>query len=385
MLITAGLVTVLIWVYLVAARGRYWQIGRFTADDEISNEAPALVAVVIPARNEAEVVGRCVTSLLQQEGGRRLHIFLVDDHSSDNTVAVARHAAEIAGKSSQLTIVTAKPLPAGWSGKMWAVEQGVERAREINPDFLLLTDADIEHGPRSIATLTAIAQLRNFDLVSFMARLHCQSFAERALVPAFVYFFFQLYPPAWIQSSRHKTAGAAGGSILVRPQALEHAGGIQAIRNEIIDDCALARAVKRSGGAVWLGASSETSSIRPYGTFAEIGRMISRSAFNQLRHSALLLFLALGGMTVTYLLPPVLALLSGRLLPGLLGAAAWIMMAFSFLPVVRFYRLNPLWSLALPWIALFYMGATSHSAINFWTGRGGIWKGRVQDPAGAGH
>lgn len=381
MLTIAGVVTLLIWIYLAAARGRFWQISRCIADERTAN-APSLVAVVIPARNEAEVVGRCVTSLLQQEGGGRLHIFLVDDHSSDGTAAAARQAAQIAGKSAQLTIVTARPLPAGWSGKLWAVEQGVQHARELNPDFLLLTDADIEHGPHSVATLTSIAHSHEFDLVSFMVKLYCRSFPERALVPAFVYFFFQLYPPAWIRSSRHKTAAAAGGSILIRPQALERAGGIQAIRNEIIDDCALARAVKQSGGTVWLGASSETRSIRPYGTFAEIGRMISRSAFNQLRHSTLLLLFALGGMTLTYLLPPFLALFSGRFWPALLGGATWTIMAGSFFPLVRFYRLNPLWSISLPLIAVFYMGATFHSALKFWTGRGGDWKGRVQDPGG---
>lgn len=384
MLTMAGIATLLIWTYLAAAHGRFWQISRFTADERISSPSSDLVAAVIPARNEAEVIGRCVASLLQQEGVRRLQIFLVDDGSSDGTAELALQAVQTAGKTTQLTIVTGRPLPSGWSGKLWAVQQGVERARELNPDFLLLTDADIEHGPRSIAMLTTIAQSQRFDLVSFMVKLYCQSLAERALVPAFVYFFFQLYPPAWISSPRRKTAGAAGGSILVRPQALERAGGIQAIRNEIIDDCALARAVKRSGGKVWLGISAETSSIRPYGTFTEVGRMISRSAFNQLQHSTLLLLMALGGMTVTYLLPPALALFSGRPVPAVLGAAAWAIMAGTFLPIVRFYRLNPFWSLSLPMIAVFYMGATFHSAFKFWTGRGGEWKGRVQDPAGAG-
>jgi hopene-associated glycosyltransferase HpnB len=385
MLTIAGVATVLIWIYLAAARGRFWQVSRLMATEPATNAEPSFVAVVIPARDEVEVVGRCVTSLLRQEGSERLHIFLVDDHSKDGTAAAARQSAEIAGKAAQFTIVTAPPLPAGWSGKLWAVEQGVHHARELNPDFLLLTDADIEHGPRSVATLASIARTQKFDMVSFMVTLYCRSLAERALVPAFIYFFFQLYPPAWVRSSRHKTAAAAGGSILVRPQALERAGGIQHIRGEIIDDCALARAVKRSGGRVWLGASAETRSVRPYGTFAKMGRMISRSAFNQLRHSTLLLLFALSGLTLTYLLPPFLVLFSGRIWPAVLGGAAWIIMAGTFLPMVRFYRLNPLWSLALPLIALFYMGATLHSAFRFWTGHGGGWKGRVQDPARAGH
>jgi hopene-associated glycosyltransferase HpnB len=217
-----------------------------------------------------------------------------------------------------------------------------------------------------------------------MVKLYSRGLAERALIPAFVYFFFQLYPPQWISSPHRSTAGAAGGSILVKPAALERAGGIAAIRNEIIDDCALARAVKRSGGKVWLGTTEETRSIRPYGSWQEVGRMISRSAFNQLQHSAWLLLLALAGMAITYLLPPMLTLFSGQREPTLLGAAAWATMAGTFLPIVRFYRLSPLWALALPVIAVFYMGATFHSAFKFWTGKGGEWKGRVQDPSESG-
>jgi hopene-associated glycosyltransferase HpnB len=202
------------------------------------------------------------------------------------------------------------------------------------------------------------------------------------LIPAFVFFFLKLYPPAWIANPRRSMAGAAGGSILIRPEALARAGGMEAIRGEVIDDCALARRVKASGGRIWLGLTAATRSIRPYGTFSGIGRMISRGAFNQLRHSAAMLFLALAGLTVTYLVPPALAIFSHRWIPGLLGGAAWILMAVCFLPTVRFYRLSPLWVLALPLIAIFYMGASVHSAFKFWSGRGGEWKGRVQDPSG---
>ncbi|HET6933341.1 MAG TPA: glycosyltransferase, partial [Candidatus Angelobacter sp.] len=241
----------------------------------------------------------------------------------------------------------------------------------------------IVHGAESVAALVSIAETGGYDLVSFMAKLFCRSFAERMLIPAFVYFFFQLYPPAWIRDRRKATAGAAGGCILIRPEALVRAGGIVAIRAEIIDDCALARRVKRSGGRVWLGTTAATQSIRPYRSFAEIGRMISRSAFNQLRHSTLLLLLAIVGMAVTYVLPPALAIFSVHWIPGALGGAACVLMAASFIPVLRFYGLNPLWSVALPSIALFYMGATLHSALKFWLGEGGEWKGRVQDPGTA--
>jgi len=221
-----------------------------------------------------------------------------------------------------------------------------------------------------------------------MVKLHCQSVAEKLLIPAFVYFFFKLYPPAWIANPRRSTAGAAGGCILIRPAALDKAGGIAAIRQEVIDDCSLAARVKRTGGRLWLGASGTTRSIRPYGGFSEIGRMISRSAFSQLRHSTLFLLLSMVGMAATYLLPPALVLsdlLGGHhagaaaLVVGT-SAAAWLLMIVSYVPVLRLYRLSPLWALALPAAAVFYVGATFHSAVNYWSGRGGQWKGRIQDP-----
>jgi hopene-associated glycosyltransferase HpnB len=381
MLTIAGALSLAIWVYLLAAHGGFWRIGRVVAKPPLSPAAPARIAVVIPARDEADVVGRAVTSLLNQTGGHTVHIFLVDDASSDSTALVARQAAEAAGKPDMLTVAQGAPLPAGWSGKLWAMKQGLEKARAFSPDFFLLTDADIEHASDSLTTLVAIAQAGDYDLASFMVRLECRTFAERMLVPAFVFFFLKLYPPAWIGNPRRKTAGAAGGSILVRSQSLDRAGGIESIRSEVIDDCALARRVKASGGRVWLGLAPETRSLRPYGSFAGIGRMISRGAFNQLRHSAWMLLLALAGLTAAYLVPPLLVIFSHRLIPVLLGAVAWAVMSLCFLPMVRFYRLFPLWAVALPVIAIFYMGVTVHSAARYWAGRGGQWKGRVQDPA----
>jgi hopene-associated glycosyltransferase HpnB len=249
------------------------------------------------------------------------------------------------------------------------------------PDFFLLTDADIEHAPDSLAALVSIAHSGPYDMASFMVKLYCESIAEKLLIPAFVYFFFKLYPPAQIANPKNATAGAAGGCILIRPAALAQAGGIEAIRHEVIDDCALAARVKRSDGRLWLGASKTTQSIRPYGSFSEIGRMISRSAFNQLHHSILLLFFSMVGMAITYLLPPALMLFSHRTAPAILGAVAWLIMTVSYVPVLRLYRLNPLWALALPLAAIFYVGATFHSAWKYWAGRGGEWKGRIQDPA----
>ena len=380
MLTLAGILCFSIWLYLLLFHGGFWRLRPIVAPSPEPGTTAARVVVVIPARNEAAVVGQCVSSLLRQAGGHSIQIILVDDASSDGTAEVARDAAQAAGKSASLTVIEGRALEPGWSGKLWAVEQGVERARQYDPEFILLTDADIEHASESVSTLVAIARNGVYDLVSCMVRLHCQTFAERALIPAFVFFFFQLYPPAWIADPRLKMAGAAGGSILIRPEALSRAGGIAAIRGEVIDDCALARRVKDSGGKIWLGLASTTRSIRPYGTFAEIGRMISRGAFNQLKHSAAMLLLALVGLTITYLLPPALVF-SHRWTPALLGAASWLLMIVCFLPTVRFYRLSPLWAPALPLIAIFYMAASVHSAFKYWSGRGGEWKGRIQDPA----
>ena len=384
MLIAAGVLSLFIWAYLVLARGGFWRISpaarRTSSAENRAQLNPVRIAVIIPARDEADVVGRAVRSLLQQTGGNTLHIFLVDDASTDDTAQAARSAALAVGRAQDLTVVSASPLPPGWSGKLWAMEQGIEQAAKTAADFFLFTDADIEHAPDSLATLVSIALAGPYDMASFMVKLHCRSVAEKLLIPAFVYFFFKLYPPAWIANPRRSEAGAAGGCILIRPTALEKAGGIAAIRQEVIDDCSLAARVKRNGGRLWLGGSATTRSIRPYEGFAGIGRMISRSAFNQLGHSNILLLLSMAGMAATYLLPPALVFAAHRVVPAALGGTAWLLMVVSYWPVLRLYRLNPLWALALPLAATFYVGATFHSAWKYWTGRGGEWKGRIQDP-----
>jgi len=378
--IVVGIITVLVWLYLLLARGGFWRVkkhlGTVTALGH--GQRSCRMAVIVPARNEAEFIGQSITSLLNQSGNHSIQIFLVDDGSTDGTADVARRAAVKTGKPSALTVIAGLPLPAGWTGKLWAMQQGIQRARESAPDFFLLTDADILHAPDNLATLIAIAEGGSYDLASFMVKLQCRTLAEKFLIPAFVFFFFKLYTPSWISDPQRKTAGAAGGSILVRPRALERAGGIEAIRGEIIDDCSLAKAVKRQGGRLWLGLTPETVSLRPYKTFAEVGRMISRTAFNQLHHSVLILFAAFIGLALMYLAPPLL-LFTRHPLTITLGALAWLLMTVAYLPMVRFYRLHPLWALALPFAAIFYMGATLQSAFNFWSGRGGQWKGRVQD------
>jgi hopene-associated glycosyltransferase HpnB len=379
MLLFAAVISFVIWLYFAAAHGGFWRITRLILPAAQTADQEPFIVAVVPARDEADVIGRAIASLLEQSGVR-LSVVLVDDGSTDGTAAAAARAASAINKADQFAVIRGLPLPAGWSGKLWALHQGIEHARSLGPDFFLLTDADIVHAPENLRSLAAQAKSGGYALVSLMVKLHCRSFAERALIPAFVFFFLMLYPPAWIADQRRKTAGAAGGCILIRPKALVKAGGVEAIRHEIIDDCALALRVKRSGGRVWLRLGTDTESIRPYTTFSAIGRMISRAAFNQLRHSILLLFVILLGLVITYLLPPAL-LLTHRPLPAALGACAWLLMAACYLPTVRLYRLNSLWSLALPVIATFYMGATLHSALKFWIGEGGEWKGRVQDPA----
>jgi hopene-associated glycosyltransferase HpnB len=371
-------VPLLIWIYLLAGRGGFWRVSKSLARSMPQSTPGKRVVAVIPARNEAATMGGSVASLLQQEFLAPLHIIVVDDGSNDRTADLARAAAERAGKSSLLTIITGKPLAAGWTGKLWAVAQGVTQAETLGPDYLLLTDADVYHGPNSVAGLVSTAEYGGYDLASYMVKLACVTAAEKALIPAFVFFFLKLYPPAWIRAEKRKTAGAAGGCILIRPQALRRIGGIAAIRNEVIDDCALARAVKHSGGRIWMGLTNESKSVRSYGGLSEIGRMISRTAFNQLRHSRLLLAATALGMCVTYLLPPLL-LFTRRKVPMTLGGTAWLLMSFSYVPMLRFYKQLSAWGFALPLIATFYMGATVHSAIQYSRGRGGEWKGRFQD------
>ncbi len=371
-----GALSAAAWAYLLLARGGFWRVS--AAPAATLTQGPGSVAVVIPARNEAEVVGRAVASLLRQEYPGTIHVVLADDASTDGTADAARAAAARSGRSEALTVLAGAELPPGWTGKLWAVQQGLAQAREFHPRFVLLTDADVEHGPDTVARLVAIAETGGWDLVSFMVGLRCETGAEKLLIPAFVYFFFLLYPPRWTADARRRTAGAAGGCILIRPEALTRAGGMEAIRGEVIDDCALARAVKGSGGRVWLGPTNSSRSLRAYDSFPAIGRMIARTAFRQLRHSALLLagtILGLAGMFVA----PLALLFSPSPAAAALGAVAWALMAISYLPMVRFYRRPAWWALTLPLVALFYMGATLYSAARYWRGRGGEWKGRAQD------
>jgi hopene-associated glycosyltransferase HpnB len=359
----AALLSLLIWVYLVLAHGRFW-----SSAPELPPAAPSElpdVDIVVPARDEAETIGPVIASLLAQDYKGRFRIFLVDDNSTDGT-------ATQAGTAPNLTIITGQPKPEGWSGKLWAVSQGTVAS---SAPVLLFADADIVHDPRHLSALVNKLQ-QPVDMVSEMVRLNCVSLAERALVPAFVYFFQMLYPFARVNDPRSTVAAAAGGTVLIRRTALERIGGIAAIRNALIDDVTLAKAVKGTGAAIYLGHSGLATSIRPYPDWRDLWRMIARTAFTQLRYSALLLLLTLVGLTLVWLVP-VGAMLFGRDLARAAGLAACVLAGLSYLPTLTRYRQSPLWALALPLIALFYMAATLGSALNYWLGRGARWKNRA--------
>ena len=373
-----GAATVAIWVYLLFFRGGFWWLPYRPAPISASIGGRSVVAV-IPARDEAAVVGRAVASLLAQDYDGNFHIVVVDDQSSDDTAEAARTAAAAAGAPDRLTICRGKPVPLGWTGKLWAMSQGIEAARSMLPDHILLTDADIVHGPGNLRELVSRCETEGYGLVSLMVRLHCRSLWERLLIPVFVFFFFKLYPPRWVADPARRTAGAAGGCMLIRAATLDQIGGIDSIRGEIIDDCALARRVK-SVGKVWLGPVRHTTSIREYRSWRPIWEMVVRSAFAQLDYSALMLALTLLMLILTYLAPPMLVL-SSQPEAILCGVVAWLGMSIAFTPTLREYEAPRPIALLLPLIALFYVAATFASAVLFWRGRGGYWKGRVQAPA----
>jgi hopene-associated glycosyltransferase HpnB len=373
-----------IWIYLFFAHGQFW---RPIYLPQANQSTAKRVAIIVPARNEAEVVTQCVSALLAQQYAGEFRIFLVDDNSSDGTADIARAAAEMKFPgamtsrrqySDRLQIVSGSPLPNGWAGKVWAMQQGYEATRAFHPDYVLLTDADILHEPQSLTRLVAYAEAQQLDLTSQMVRLYCQSTAERLLIPAFVYFFFLIYVPRWIANARKSTAGAAGGCVLLRSEALDRAGGFVSLADEIIDDCALAQRVKAAGGKLWLGLADNTRSIRPYGGFAGIRDMIARTAFNQLQHSLLLLAGCIVGMALTFLLPIVLIFVAHG---AAAVAAIWacILMFASYAPLVRYFGLSRAQALTLPLAACFYLYATFVSATRYMSGRGGAWKDRHQD------
>jgi hopene-associated glycosyltransferase HpnB len=370
-------IPVAIWLYLLLGRGAFWR--SLERDDGEPARPPSWpsVAVVIPARDEAAGIAQSIGSLLRQDYPGEWSVFLVDDDSNDGTAAVARSAAAGAAQG-RLRILGGAPLPMGWTGKLWALKQGIEAAQRATtpPDYLLLTDADIVYQQGVLTRLVALAHARGSVLTSLMVKLRCESLAERMLIPAFIFFFQMLFPFSWVNRTGDRTAAAAGGCMLVRTDALQQAGGIESIRGALIDDCALARLMK-ARGPIWLGLTERVHSIRPYPDIAEIRRMVSRTAYAQLGYSPLLLAGTVAGMALTYLAPPLLAVFAGGPAQWL-GIVAWLLMSLSFQPTLRLYGMSPLWGLALPAIALCYTLFTLDSALQYARGKGGLWKGRIQ-------
>jgi hopene-associated glycosyltransferase HpnB len=370
-----------IWLYLIAARGGFWRSAE--RDDDGLEPAPAaerwpVVAAVIPARDEAEGIGQAVASLLRQDYPGPFHVVVVDDQSRDGTAEIARQAAAALGAASRLSVVAGQALPGGWTGKLWAQNQGVAFAATLQPPpaYLLLTDADIVYASDALTPLVVRSDANGLALNSLMAKLRCESFAERMFVPAFIFFFQMLYPFAWASDPGNATAAAAGGCMLVRAEALRDAGGLDAIRDELIDDCALAKLLKHRG-PIAIALTDRVRSIRAYPAVDDIRRMVSRTAYAQLRYSPLLLAGTVLGLALTYLAPVALALFATGV-PQFIGIFVWLLMAFAFRPTLRFYRLSWLWAPLLPAIAAIYMAFTLDSAYQHARGRGGMWKGRAQ-------
>ena len=379
--------SLLIWIYLIALRGGFWRADQRLDGAPGRREAWPGVVALVPARNEAAVVGRCIETLLDQDYPGDLRVILIDDHSTDETGARAREAAAGTRRAEALTVIRSGPLPAGWAGKVWALSEGLRAAAEYAPEarYVWLTDADIAHDPLNLRRLAGKAEAEDLDLVSQMVVLVSDGLWARLLIPAFVYFFQKLYPFRWVNAPGHALAAAAGGCVLLRRRALARIDGFEAIRGALIDDCSLAKAVKTrgrdGGGRIWLGLTRSATSLRPYHGLRGIWRMVARSAYTQLRHSKLLLLGTLLGMAITYVAPPAIVLAlpwHGAMPAAALAGAAWLLMTASFLPILRLY--DQPWGFAplLPVAGLLYGAMSADSAIAHWRGRGGAWKGRLK-------
>lgn len=388
LLTVAALAAAAGWIYLLGFRGAFWRampMIEINARPQAGGAFPSVITVV-PARDEAATIGLSIDSLFAQDYAGALRVILVDDGSRDDTAGIACGAAAAAGAADRFEIVTPAPLPAGWTGKVWAVAQGVKRAEDMRPDYLWITDGDIAHDWRELGRLVALAQAGPRDLVSLMVLLRCENFWEKLLIPAFVFFFQMLFPFASVNGPGRKTAAAAGGSMLVRTQALEAAGGMAQIRGEIIDDCALARHIKKRGN-IWIGLTERTRSLRAHETFGEIFAMVARSAFAQLGYSPLWLAVAVAGLVIGSIAPVagVIGLFAADYWTALpaasLGFFSLVLMRFCYAPTLRLYGVSETMGWALPLVALLYCAMTLASAWRHWRGNGGGWKGRTFAPA----
>jgi hopene-associated glycosyltransferase HpnB len=374
-----------IWVYLLLFRGGFWRSDqRFESQtNHLKLAAPfPRVAILVPARNEADVIGVSLRSLLDQDYPGDLQIILIDDQSDDGTGDIARALAASHSRGDRLQLLSGKPLAPGWSGKLWALQQGflATQSLENPPDYLLLTDGDIAHPADNLRRLVAKAEQDDRALVSVMVQLRCESPWERLLIPAFVFFFEKLYPFSWVNRPDRQIAAAAGGCSLVRRSALVQLDGFEAIRGALIDDCSLAAAIKANHRRIWLGLSTRTHSLRPYPDLDTIWTMVARTAYSQLFFSPLLLAGTIVGMSLVYLAGPIgffYGLVVDSPWLATLGGAVWLGMAIAYWPTLRIYR-QPRWfGLLLPLIGLLYGLMTIDSARQYYLGRGGAWKGRV--------
>ncbi len=372
MMVFVSLLSFAAWVYLIGFRGRFWLSTPALTARTPSGQSK--IVAIVPARDEAESIRESLLSLLAQDDPGELSIIVVDDNSTDETGQIAASLQA----DGRLTIIPGQPLPGGWTGKLWAIHQGLAHEKAKAADYMLLTDADIVHGRDHLSDLVAQAEAKGLDLVSEMVRLHCTTMAERALIPAFVFYFQMLYPFAWVADPAKRLAGAAGGTTLLRRATLDRVEGVSRIRGRLIDDCALAGEVKSSGGRIWLGHAEGAVSTRVYSGWRDIWNMIARTAYTQLDHSPLKLLGCIVAMGLVYGAPPLVAVLAHGL-PRMLGLLSWFAMAFAFQPTLRRYRRSWLWGIALPCIGMFYLCATLDSAVRRHAGRGERWRSRI-DP-----
>jgi hopene-associated glycosyltransferase HpnB len=372
-----GAIALASWIYLALGHGSFWR-PLLPVTETPSRHLPS-VDIVIPARDEANVLPYSLPSLLTQDYKGDWRVILVDDHSTDGTSEVARQIADQVARhdyGDRLTVVQAPDLAPGWAGKVAAMQAGVQASRA---DMILFTDADIRHSPVSLSHLVARAEAKRLDLVSRMVMLNCVSFAEKLLIPSFIFFFAKLYPFRRSNNPDSRMAAAAGGTMLMRRTMLNKIGGLASIQGALIDDCGLAKEVKQAGGRTELTLTRDIESLRPYPHIRDVWKMVSRTAYTQLRHSPLLLVGTVISMAILYVLPPLLFLLAPSPNALGLGLLTWLLMTALYLPMVRFYGLGRAWALTLPMAALVYGAATIDSARLYRQGKGGQWKGRAQD------
>ena len=378
-LVYAGVPVFLAWTYLALFHWRFWRADQFLPAAKSKVSKWPFVVAVIPARNEADIIAKTLKSVAAQDYPGKFQVILVNDSSTDGTGKIAQSITTKSIKGD-ITVINAPPLGSGWAGKLWALNTGVAKA-PWDVDFFWFTDADVEHDKNVLKGLVEAALQNRCNLVSQMVRLHCESFHERALVPAFIFFFQMLYPFRAANSENSRRAAAAGGCVLIEKAWLSKIGGLHSIKDALIDDCMLAKAVKDGGGRIWLGLGLNSRSVRPY-SFGDFWMTVVRTAFTQLRLSGALLVGAVFGMTLIFLGPLILVgwgLLENEIQLWLPGILAWLLMVILYRPSLKIYQLSPVWGLFLPGIAFLYQLMTIHSAIHHWFGRGGQWKGRSYD------